>query len=140
MENQELLNRLSALLARGATIRQAAASLARPKTTLHRLAQRHHLPRRRLGLPAATERRLKTTITALARRGVHSVRKIAREAGVSERAVARRLIERFRKLVGDNRYRKCTPWRCRCGLLLEIRECVACGQVKPARVPRRKRQ
>lgn len=124
-----MLRRLRAALARGATFREAAQELGRARSTLHDLARRHHLPRRRRGLTREQERR----IAALARRGAQGIRRIAALAGVSRNAVARRYHERLRKLIGDSEYAECAPWRCPCGLLLKIRKCVRCQAVKPAR-------
>lgn len=128
------LAKLRRLLARGATIRSAAAALGVPKTTAHRLAQRHKMPRRSHRLSAAKERQ----IARLARQGAYGVRRIAQETGVSPYAVYTRLIARLRKFLGDAQHGPCAPWRCSCGLKLVIRQCVRCGKLKPLS-PRRPR-
>lgn len=109
------------MLARGATIRQAAERLELARSTVFDLAKRADLPRRRAGLPPDKE----AAIARLARHNARSIRQIAREAGVSQDAVARRVCARLREIVG--KYGKTRKWRCRCGLLLVIKKCVRCG-------------
>jgi hypothetical protein len=125
-------------MAKGATFRQAERQLGVPRTTLHRLAARHDLARRRSGLSPEKRRRLKQALVRC-----QSSHQVAAAAGVSRRTAwlhmvlggLRRLQER------SNTPIPCTPWRCPVGGELVNRTiCIAHGTRKPPSVrksPRR---
>lgn len=128
---------LRALFARGGTFRQAADELAVPRSTLHRLADRYKIPRRRLGLSLARRRQVLRCVAA-----GEGGRQIARHANVSRRTAYRyqyrAILTRFKSLTVPL---PCKPWRCPGGgELLNVSICIVHGTRKPAgtsKTPRR---
>ena len=133
LTRSELLAAFRALLARGATIRQAEAKLRVPRSTLERWAQQAQLPRRRRSasrLSPDKQREVRRRI----RRG-ESAYRIAREVPVSTRT-AWKWREYFPLLRGAIERSKtplpCAKWWCTgCGHWIELTICVFCQRHKP---------
>lgn len=135
---REQVSRLRALLACGATIRQAEAELGVPRSTLYDLATRHKLQRRRAGLSPEKQRDIKRRLA----KG-QSLYRIAREVPVSTRTAWRwrEYFPRIRDLMERARTPlPCKPWRCPGGgELLKVSYCIAHHYHKPARTSKRPR-
>jgi predicted Zn-ribbon and HTH transcriptional regulator len=124
----DTLAALRALIARGATLRQAADRLQKPRSTLGRLARRENLALRPRGL--SPEKR--ALVQRLAGSGLGG-RRLAQQAEVSRRTAWRyQQLAKFRALLKRaNTPLPCKPWRCsKCGALINLTICVACGTRK----------
>lgn len=121
------LARFRALLARGATLQEASTKLQRPRSTLHRLAARHDLPRRRRSLHPAVTRQVDRDIAA-----EKSERWIVAMRGVGKGTVWRRK-EARRKRLGQAKTVK--PYRCPgpCGRLVCLKPCQICKTLEAMR-------
>lgn len=86
----ETLRKLRAMLARGETIRQAAKILEKPPSTVHELAAKHDLPRRR-PRPALTAEQKRKVQRLRREDAVRTLAQIAVLAGCSISAVWRLL-------------------------------------------------
>jgi hypothetical protein len=121
---------LRSFLARGVTICKAAEELGEPKSTLHDLAQRHKLPRRRRGLSPEKKAEVKRLVSA----GLGG-RRIEQRAGVGRKTAWRyQQLAKFRSLAkrADTPL-PCKPWRCpEGGEKLNVTICIVHGCRKPA--------
>jgi hypothetical protein len=126
---------LRSFLAKGMSLRAAAAKLGRPKTTLGRLAQRQELRRGpATALSPETKARLKRCLA----RGWGG-RRVAREVGVSRRTVWKyQQLAKFRTLINRSQTPlPCKPWRCPAGgELLCLSICIVHGERKPPSAPK----
>lgn len=117
---EETVARLRELLARGATIRQAAAELKRPRMVLFRLAKRH-------GLPLTGRRRLSEEQIASARAYLAEARltfaQIAEKVGCSKYTVWKLVPKEER--TGPRRVAEYTCSGCRFRVCLE--PCAVCA-------------
>jgi DNA-binding CsgD family transcriptional regulator len=126
-----ILAKLRALLADRQTLAACAAALDVPLSTLHDMARRHDLPRRRRSLPAATRRNLEL----LVRKGEKSITEIAHLLGLAKSTVSD---ERRRQLDRGFAFRprkRRAPVRCPQHGLVHLWPCIACAaeaaKVKP---------
>ena len=111
---------LRQLFARGASVRQAAAAVSLPKSTVHKLAQARGWKRRRRGLPAKQQRTLQRLLDSGA-----SLRAIARIVGCGKSTVSRRRRTHIDRALGA--LRPVPAWRCPgCGGLLQVASCLRC--------------
>jgi transposase len=126
----EVLAKFRALVARGASLRSAAAELKRPRSTLYDLARRAKLPLKRRGL----SRDQRAELTRALNRGL-SERQASQRTGISRSTIWRHKLyfARLRDVQARaSEPRPCTPWRCpRCGALLKLTICVADGARRP---------
>jgi len=115
------LERLRAVLARGATLKQAAAQLPEldgSQWRAYRLAAKHNLPRRRRSLPREKARLIEKEL----RRARLTINALAKLAKVSPMTVWRKKIAR-----DGPGPRPCRPYWCRgCGKRVNLRPCQIC--------------
>jgi hypothetical protein len=133
-EARETVERLRELLARGATLREAAGSidqLGGSPWRAHRLAAKHDLPRRRRRISREKERAIASELAAARL----TLRQIAQLAQVSPKTVW------LRKIARDGPGpRPCRAWRCpTCGGLVVLTVCILDGTPRPE-APRAKRK
>lgn len=133
---RQTVERLRELLARGATLRQAAGSideLGGSPWRAHRLAAKHDLPRRRRRISREKERAIGEELAAARL----TLRQIAALVQVSPKTVW------LRKIARDGPGpRPCRAWRCpTCGGLVVLTVCILDGTPRPeqARSAKRKR-
>lgn len=121
-----LIERLRALLKKGATLQQAGVEVRLCKTTVHEIAQRHNLPRRRRAMDKAKRRKIERAIRAARLTVSELARKY--EAAKSTVSVLRaKIIDLEAGTVGTRRRTLKVPERCDgCGHRINIKPCLVC--------------
>lgn len=121
-EYRAILDKLRKLLARRETLATCSTELGVPLSTLHDMARRHDLPRRRRSLPVEVRRNLEL----LVRQGDKSITEIALELQLAKSTVCD---ERRRQLDSGLTFRprkKREPVRCPKHGLVYLWPCIAC--------------
>jgi len=118
---RETIERLRALLARGATLKQAGQEIEEldgSQWRAYRLAVKHRLPRRRRGLPRHKSRQIEKYLRAMRL----TINKIARLVKVSSDTVWKRKIAR-----DGPGPRPCRPYTCPgCHNRVKLKPCQIC--------------
>jgi hypothetical protein len=112
---------------RRATLHEAAAELGLPKSTLHDMAVRHNVPRRRRAMSAVKNRTLEQAL----KHGEYTLSKISRLLQLSKSTVSvrcRRMIDNDPRARITFRPRQVkTAWRCPEHGLINTDQCIACA-------------
>lgn len=114
---------------RRATLHEAARDLQVPKSTLHDMAVRHNIPRRRRAMSTVKNRKLEQALAE----GKYTLSKISRLLKLSKSTVSVRCRAKLeRELAGEGesvlRPRQVKqPWRCPVHGLISTDICIACA-------------